>query len=221
MPPIRGVSWSSSDMNCGANVPTGVLFRAELDRSRAESLRPSNGLASCVRDWLRRWPIFGSVSKSGDETRADTGRPLGAGPPGGGDCVFLANGLLREFRANGLPPFGPGALIVAGGWCGCGLCYVLQARHALWKKRRAANKNGPARIECRIEYVQGCTSQGRREVDLVVTMVLQRGGCMRELLWGLFTRTPQQHSSPPPTLGAVRARDTCSSAISLEIEHRQ
>jgi hypothetical protein len=85
MPPIRGVSWPSSDMNCGANVPAGVLFRVELDRNRAESLRPSNGAASCVRDWLRRWPILGSASKSGDETRAETGRAAVGGPPGGGD----------------------------------------------------------------------------------------------------------------------------------------
>jgi hypothetical protein len=66
-------------------VPAGVLFRTELDRSRAESLRPNSGLLSCVRDWLRRWPILGSASKSGDETRAETGRAAVGGPPGGGD----------------------------------------------------------------------------------------------------------------------------------------
>jgi hypothetical protein len=129
-------------MNCGANVPTGVLLRAELERSREESVRPSNGLASCVRDWLRRWPIFGSVSLSGDETSADRGRVEGGGPPGGGDSVFLAKGLFRELRAKGLP-FGAGALIV---WC---WCYVLQARRIMG--RNAGPRQKKARQESNAE----------------------------------------------------------------------
>jgi hypothetical protein len=52
---------------------------------------------------------LGSVSVSGDETRADVGRAAAAGP-GDGDCVFLAKGLFRELRAKGRP-FGAGALI--------------------------------------------------------------------------------------------------------------
>ena len=105
-------------MNGGANVPMGVLLRFELDRSRVESLRPNCGLLSCVRDWCRTWPIFGSGSASGDMT-SDLGRVV-LGEPGVGDGVFLAKGLLRELRAKGRP-FCAGALIVvdsdSGGRC--------------------------------------------------------------------------------------------------------
>lgn len=96
MPPSLGASWVSSDMNCGANVPTGVLFRAEFDRTRDKSFWPC-GLLSCVRDWFRRWPIFGSVSAKGEDAmRADTGRAaVGAGD---GEGEFLAKGELRELR---------------------------------------------------------------------------------------------------------------------------
>jgi hypothetical protein len=86
-------------------VPAGVLLRTELDRNRSESLRPSNGLLNCVRDWLRRWPIFGSASVGGSEMRPDFGRGVEVGPG-----VVLANGLWREFRrAKG--PLGAGALM--------------------------------------------------------------------------------------------------------------
>lgn len=95
MPPNRGVSWPSSDMNCGAKVPIGVLLRVEFDRNRVVSFRPS-GLLSCVNDGFRMCAILGSVSASGDETRLDFGRVAGVGP-GDGDAVFLAKGLCREF----------------------------------------------------------------------------------------------------------------------------
>jgi hypothetical protein len=96
MPPNRGVSWPSSDMNCGAKVPIGVLLRVEFDRNRVVPLRPGSGLLSCVSDWFRRCAaILGSVSASGDETRPDFGRVAGVGP-GDGDAVFLAKGLCRE-----------------------------------------------------------------------------------------------------------------------------
>lgn len=57
--------------------------------------------------------MFESASASGDETRSDFGRVVFVvlGAPGVGDGVFLAKGLLREFRAKGRP-FGAGALIV-------------------------------------------------------------------------------------------------------------
>jgi hypothetical protein len=116
-------------------VPAGVLFRTELDRSRAESLRPNSGLLSCVRDWLRRWPIFGSASARDDEMRPDFGRGVVVGPG-----VVLAKGLWREFRrAKG--PLGAGALMAAqlrcvnvnrntGGRCDRVVTPV-RARHAL------------------------------------------------------------------------------------------
>jgi hypothetical protein len=193
MPPIRGVSWSSSDMNCGANVPTGVLLRAELDRSRAESLRPSSGLWRCVRDWLRRWPIFGSDSLSGDETRADSGRAEGGGPPGGGDCVLRAKGLLRELRAKGLPF---GALIVGGlSWC-----YVRQARHALWNAGPRQKRRGKNRIQNRI-----CTKSHRTRPECSRRRGLQwycRGAaacasCVRFVDMACTSRLHKQHTTPP------------------------
>jgi hypothetical protein len=87
-------------------VPADVLLRTECERMRAESLRPSSGLLSCVRDWFRRWPILASGSASGDEMRPDLGRPVEVGPG-----VVLANGLWRELRrAKG--PLGAGALMI-------------------------------------------------------------------------------------------------------------
>jgi hypothetical protein len=90
-------------MNWGAKVPIGVLLRAELARIRDESLRPS-GLLSCVSDWFRTWPMFGSAcaSASGDETRPDMdiGRAVLVGP-GEGVVELRAKGLGREFRAKG------------------------------------------------------------------------------------------------------------------------
>jgi len=103
-------------MNWGAKVPTGVLFRFELERRRAESLRPSMEplrLVRLVRERLRRWPMAGSASARGEEKRADLGR-LAVSVPGGGVDVFLAKGLLRELRAKGRP-LGAGALMVVVG----------------------------------------------------------------------------------------------------------
>jgi len=96
-------------------VPTGVLFRFELERRRAESLRPSMGLLRLlrlVRERLRRWPMAGSASARGEEKRADLGR-LAVSVPGCGVDVFLTKGLLRELRAKGRPlGAGAGALMV-------------------------------------------------------------------------------------------------------------
>ena len=87
----------------------------ELERRRAESLRPSTGLlrlVRLVRERLRRWPMAGSASVRGEEKRADLGR-LAVSVPGGGVDVFLAKGLLRELRAKGRPlGAGAGALMV-------------------------------------------------------------------------------------------------------------
>jgi hypothetical protein len=95
-------------MNCGANVPIGVLLRAEFDRSRDESLRP-RGLLSCVRDWFRACAIFGSVSARGEEMRPDFGRAVFAGP-GDGEFVGLrvnGEGRACELREVAKPrPFG-------------------------------------------------------------------------------------------------------------------
>lgn len=60
-------------MNGGANVPAGVVFRVELDRNRAESLRPRGALLTCDNDWFRAWPMF-CDSASGEETSKDFGR---------------------------------------------------------------------------------------------------------------------------------------------------
>lgn len=103
IPPNFGVSWPSSEMNCGANVPTGVLLRCEFDRNRVDSFRPSRGLLSCVSDWLRAWFIFESGSARGDEKTPDLGRRGPGTEFCEGEGVFLANGLLRELRANGRP----------------------------------------------------------------------------------------------------------------------
>ena len=54
-------------------MPTGVLFRCELERNR-ESLRPRAGLLRLVRERLRRCPMLVSISASGDDTRAELGR---------------------------------------------------------------------------------------------------------------------------------------------------
>jgi hypothetical protein len=85
-------------MNCGANVPTGVLLRVELDRNRVESFRPSNPLPRFGRDSLRRWPIFDSGSASGDEIIPNVGRVVPVGD-NDGDGVFFGKGLFRELRA--------------------------------------------------------------------------------------------------------------------------
>lgn len=55
--------------------------------------------------------MVGSASASGDVTSPDFGRRAAGVSPGDGEGVFLAKGLLREFRAKGRP-FGAGALMV-------------------------------------------------------------------------------------------------------------
>jgi hypothetical protein len=85
-------------MNCGANVPTGVLLRVEFDRNRVESFLPSNPLLRVGRDSLRRWPILDSGSASGDEIRPNVGRVVPVGD-NDGDGLFLGKGLFRELRA--------------------------------------------------------------------------------------------------------------------------
>lgn len=79
-------------------MPVGVLFRVELDRNRAESLRFSPALLSCDREGFRAWPMLFCDSASGDETRSDLGRGWPDVGTGDGDAaVFLAKGLLRHF----------------------------------------------------------------------------------------------------------------------------
>ena len=98
-------------MNCGANVPTGVLLRFELDLNRARSLCPCDGLFSWESDLFRRWPMADSDSARGDEKMPDLGRAVVVVGPGDGEGVFRAKGLFRDVRAKGRPPFGAGALM--------------------------------------------------------------------------------------------------------------
>jgi hypothetical protein len=130
-------------------VPAGVLLRTECDLIRAESLRPSIGLLSCVRDWLRRWPILASGSASGDETRPDFGRPEDVGPG-----VVLANGLWRELRrAKG--PLGAGALMI-GIVKEVRPCVTpMQARRALCAEDQTTKTPEVQEQKAEQDYVQG------------------------------------------------------------------
>lgn len=152
-------------------MPTGVLFRLELERRRAESLRPSMGLlrlvrlVRLVRERLRRWPMAGSASARGEEKRADLGR-LAVSVPGGGVVVFLAKGLLRELRAKGRP-LGAGALMVVVVVLidTAGADYLPDIVWGVGRERRDRSRvesedvgrDAGIRMHCRI-YVQECTA---------------------------------------------------------------
>lgn len=117
-------------------------------------------------------------AKGDDATRAETGRAAAVGP-GDGDGEFLAKGLLRELRAKGLP-FGAGALMIecevvvpAAGVCATCRRETHHRRNADPKHENCCKKNP----QTKIMYNDAPLGV---EVKVVVTMVLQRGGCMRE-----------------------------------------
>ena len=186
-------------MNCGAKVPAGVLLRFELARRRVESLRPSSGLLSWLRDWLRTCVMaWDGWSASGDETRADLG--LGASGAGTAACEgeeeFLAKGL---FRHRG--PVGAGALmavLICGCWGRCDGGYLAaSARRMVFRgekkhvKKRRANAGPEAQLLL-------CTTVRRPGVERRRWVQLRGDGGMRGVCLRRAALEPPQEVVPGP-----------------------